>query len=62
MFGWKLIKEEQFEEMENLIGTLDSFIFVAKTDGSRSRAVEFADNEMKAYKRKWNWRSYVQND
>lgn len=53
MFGYKIIKEKQFDNMNYLINCLRSFIFVAKTDGSRSKAVEHIDIDIKSYDKKW---------
>jgi hypothetical protein len=53
MFGYKLIKQEQFEEMNSLISSLESFVSVAKTDGRNSAAVDFVDVELREYENKW---------
>lgn len=44
---------ERLAHAEQLVQTLKAFVSVAKTDGRRSAAVDFADQELTAYEKKW---------
>lgn len=55
LFGYKLVKQEQFDAMSSLINMLDSFILVARVGGSKSKAVDFAADELQSYKREWGF-------
>ena len=53
----KIVSKKQWEEAHQLISMLDSFIFVARTDGTSSKAVDYAADAVQQYKRDWNWRN-----
>jgi len=52
MFNRKL--KEQLEQADYLIKMLESFIFVARTDGKKSGAIDFAEAEVKRYRALYN--------
>ena len=43
----------RIDHADRLVRSLESFIFVAKTDGRASHAVAFADQEVQEYKSKY---------
>lgn len=45
--------KEQLEDAERLIMALETFIFVAKTDGTKSGAVDFVDRQVMEYREKY---------
>jgi hypothetical protein len=47
------VPQERLDDAENLISALKSFLFVAQTDGRKSRAVDFVQAEVEEYERKW---------
>lgn len=44
---------EQLAHAEQLVNSLKAFVTVAKTDRTRSAAVDFVDQEIKEYERKY---------
>lgn len=53
MFGFKIIRQKQYDDMEDLLSILDTFLFVASTDKPKSSAVIYAKHQMALYERNW---------
>lgn len=43
----------RIDHADRLVKHLESFVFVAKTDGRKSSAVDYADQEIQDYRRKY---------
>ena len=51
--GFVIMSEERFDEMETLISSLRSFLFVAKIGKRKSAAIDFVSSEIDQYDSKY---------
>ena len=51
MFGYSVIETDKLDYLKRLANSLETFVFVAETDGSKSKAVAFVRGEIEEYKR-----------